>query len=71
MNGTSKSSTNELIGTSMNVRWGCNMSKYLVMIAGIIIMCVPEDASTGRFLIQASIGLALFGYGVYRANSDV
>jgi hypothetical protein len=47
------------------------MTKYVAMIAGILIMCVPEDASILRFVIQGSIGLALLCYGVYRANTDV
>lgn len=47
------------------------MTKYVAMIAGLLILCVPEDASCIRFVIQGSIGLALLSYGVYRANTDV
>ena len=44
---------------------------YASMISGLLIMCVPDNVSATRFIVQAGIGLALFGYGVYRANSDV
>ncbi len=39
--------------------------KYALLIAGLLTMCVPEDASILRFIIQASIGLALFAYGTH------
>ena len=47
------------------------MLKYVCMIVGILLMCVPDDASVLHFLVQGSLGLALFSYGVYRANSEV
>lgn len=40
---------------------------YVAMIAGILTMCVPEDASAGRFLLQAGLGLIIFGFGVATA----
>lgn len=36
------------------------MLKYVAMIAGLIIMCVPEDASFLRFAVQGLIGLSIF-----------
>lgn len=39
--------------------------KYALMIAGILTMCVPEDASLTRFVVQGLIGLAVFGLGVF------
>ena len=46
------------------------MFKYAAMIAGIVIMCVPEDASALRFLLQGGFGLALFGLGVLVAIEE-
>lgn len=40
------------------------MFKYAAMIAGILIMCVPDDASVLRFIGQGAIGLGLFITGV-------
>ena len=37
---------------------------YFLIFAGLITMCVPEDASLLRFALQAAFGLALFGLGV-------
>jgi hypothetical protein len=36
---------------------------YFLMFAGLITMCVPEDASFGRFALQAGFGLILFLIG--------
>jgi hypothetical protein len=36
------------------------MLKYVAMIAGLIIMCVPEDASFLQFAVQGLIGLSIF-----------
>lgn len=36
---------------------------YFLMIAGLITMCVPEDASLGRFALQAGVGLLMFLVG--------
>lgn len=33
---------------------------YFLMIAGLITMCVPEDASLGRMALQAGVGLLMF-----------
>ncbi len=33
---------------------------YFLMIAGLITMCVPDDASLGRIALQAGIGLLMF-----------
>lgn len=38
--------------------------KYALMIAGILTMCVPEDASVGRFIVQGAVGLIIFLLGV-------
>lgn len=46
------------------------MFKYVAMIAGLITMCVPEDASMLRFIIQGGLGLALFGLGVVLALDE-
>lgn len=36
---------------------------YLLMIAGLLTMCVPEDAGFLRFALQGAAGLALFLIG--------
>ena len=41
------------------------MFKYVAMIAGLLIMCVPEEAGAIRFLLQGGFGLCLFGLGVF------
>ena len=33
---------------------------YALMIAGLVTMCVPEDASMMRFALQGAFGLTLF-----------
>lgn len=43
------------------------MIKYVLMIVGILVMCVPEDASLTRLIIQGLIGLDLFASGVFLA----
>lgn len=48
----------------MITNWRLNMLKYVALIAGIMIMCVPEDASLLRFAVQAGIGLMIFAAGV-------
>jgi hypothetical protein len=40
------------------------MFKYVAMIAGLLIMCVPEEAGMLRFVLQGGFGLCLFGLGV-------
>jgi len=37
---------------------------YFLLIGGMIVMCVPEDASLLRFAIQGIIGLSMFVSGV-------
>ena len=44
--------------------------KYALMIGGILIMCVPEDASLLRFAVQGLAGLAIFGLGVFLAQDE-
>lgn len=39
-----------------------NMS-YALMIAGLITMCVPEEAGFLRMFLQAGFGLSMFGLG--------
>ena len=46
------------------------MFKYAAMITGLIVMCVPEDASTMRFVLQGFAGLAIFGLGVLLALDE-
>lgn len=46
------------------------MFKYAAMIAGILIMCVPDDASVLRFIVQAGVGLGLFITGVVLALEE-
>lgn len=46
------------------------MFPYITMIAGILIMCVPEEASGLRFFLQGGFGLCLFGLGVLLANEE-
>ena len=38
--------------------------KYLLMIVGILVMCIPDDASWLQFVLQGAIGLAMFITGV-------
>ena len=44
--------------------------KYALMIAGILMMCVPEDANLMRFAMQGAFGLALFIRGVMLALEE-
>ena len=37
---------------------------YFLMIAGLLTMCVPEDAGLLRFAIQGGFGLLMFISGV-------
>jgi len=36
---------------------------YFLMIAGLITMCVPEEAGLLRMFLQGGFGLAMFGLG--------
>jgi predicted Na+-dependent transporter len=38
--------------------------KYLLMIVGILVLCVPDDAGWLQFVLQGAIGLAMFITGV-------
>ena len=38
--------------------------KYALMFAGLIVMCVPEDAGFLRFAAQAALGLMIFVSGI-------
>ena len=40
------------------------MAKYVAVIAGLMIMCVPDDAGILRFAIQGGIGLLIFMGGI-------
>ena len=44
--------------------------KYALMIAGLIVMCVPEDAGMLRFALQGIAGLAIFFLGLALALDD-
>lgn len=46
------------------------MMKYALMIAGILVMCVPEDAGFLRFALQGLAGLGLFGLGTLMALDE-
>ena len=46
------------------------MFKYAAMLAGILIMCVPDDASVLRFIVQGAVGLGLFVAGVVVALEE-
>lgn len=37
---------------------------YFLMIAGLLTMCVPDEAGLLRFFIQGGIGLLMFMLGV-------
>lgn len=44
------------------------MTKYFVMIAGILILAgIPEDAGILHSIIQALVGLGLMVYGIVEA----
>jgi predicted Na+-dependent transporter len=38
--------------------------KYLLMIVGILVLCIPDDAGWLQFALQGAIGLAMFITGV-------
>ena len=38
--------------------------KYLLMIVGILVLCVPDDAGWLQFVLQGAIGLAMFITGI-------
>lgn len=40
------------------------MFKYVAIVTGILIMCVPEEASILRFVLQGGFGLSVFGLGI-------
>lgn len=44
--------------------------KYALMIAGLLVMCVPEDAGMLRFALQGLAGLGLFGLGIALSLED-
>lgn len=44
--------------------------KYALMIAGLLVMCVPEDAGMLRFALQGLAGLAIFGFGIALALEE-
>ena len=46
------------------------MTKYALILAGILVMCVPEDAGFLRFVLQGSAGLILFGLGTLLALDE-
>jgi hypothetical protein len=46
------------------------MFKYVAMIAGLIIMCVPEDAGFLRFALQGFGGLSIFMLGTFLALDE-
>ena len=43
---------------------------YILMIVGLVTMCVPEEASLTRFIIQGGIGLGLFFLGANMTYED-
>jgi hypothetical protein len=40
------------------------MMKYFLIVAGILTMCVPDDAGWLQFVLQGVAGLAMFIVGV-------
>jgi hypothetical protein len=38
--------------------------KYFLIIAGILVMCVPDNASWLQFVLQGAVGLAMFITGI-------
>ena len=44
--------------------------KYALMIAGLIVMCVPEQAGFLRFALQGGFGLLMFIDGVVLALEE-
>lgn len=46
------------------------MFKYVAMIAGLLIMCVPEEASLLRFVLQGGFGLILFSLGTFLSMEE-
>ena len=38
--------------------------KYFLIIAGILVMCIPDSAGWLQFILQGAIGLAMFITGV-------
>ena len=38
--------------------------KYFLIIAGILVLCIPDDAGWLQFALQGAIGLAMFITGV-------
>lgn len=46
------------------------MFKYIAMIAGLLIMCVPEDAGFLRFALQGGFGLMVFILGTIAALDE-
>lgn len=44
--------------------------KYALMIAGLIVMCVPETAGFLRFALQGGLGLMMFIGGVALALDE-
>jgi predicted Na+-dependent transporter len=38
--------------------------KYFLIIAGILTMCIPDNASWLQFVLQGAVGLAMFITGV-------
>jgi hypothetical protein len=43
---------------------------YVLMIAGLITMCVPEEAGFLRFALQGGLGLSMFGFGTLIALEE-
>lgn len=38
---------------------------YVLIVAGLLMMCVPEEASLLRFILQGGLGLSMLGLGVF------
>ena len=38
--------------------------KYVLIFAGLFVMCVPEDAGLLRFALQAAFGMMIFVSGI-------
>jgi hypothetical protein len=44
--------------------------KYVLIILGILVMCVPDNAGWLQFTLQGAVGLALFITGVVLALDE-
>lgn len=46
------------------------MFKYVAMISGLLIMCVPDEAGLLRHVLQGGFGLFVFSLGAFLSMKD-